>query len=86
MAHHLARSVATVCKAEAINDVVEAALKELEQDFAGDATRVAGDLEGEAELALQQVALVAELLLLGEGERVFAGLAAAAFGPCMPGG
>jgi hypothetical protein len=55
-------------------------LQELEEDFAGDAAAVAGDFKGEAELPLEEPVLVAELLFLGEGEAIFALLAAAALG------
>jgi len=76
VADHLARSTQGFREAHFLNDIVEAGLKELEQDHAGDATAAAGDLEVAAELALEDSILVAEFLLFSEGDRVIGLLAA----------
>ena len=62
--------------AEAVNHVVETALKELEQDFTGDALHGAGALEEVAELLLENAIGVLGFLLLAELNAVLGGLAA----------
>src|SRR5215210_7949691 len=76
---HLARCVPRIGEAEAIHDIVETGLKELKQDFAGNAAPGERSLEITAKLAFQQTVLVAELLLLRERDGVVALLAARTF-------
>ena len=85
MADELAGGAAGVAEAEAVDDVVETQLKELEQDFAGDAAAVGGFLEGLAELPLKQAVLELELLLLAEHHGVVGLLAAGAAGAMLAG-
>ena len=77
--NHLAGGAAGVGEAEAVDDVVEAGLEKLEEDLAGDAAAGGGDGEVAAELAFEDAVLIAQLLLLGEGDGVIGLLAAGAF-------
>ena len=68
MANHLAGATECLGEAHFLNDIVEAGLKELKEDFTGHTTAAAGDLEVAAELALEDSILVTELLFLGESD------------------
>src|SRR3954454_20054984 len=73
--NHLPRGAPRIGKAEAVDDVVETGLEKLEEDQAGHAALVGSDAEVAAELALQDAILIAELLLLGESDRILGLLA-----------
>jgi hypothetical protein len=62
--------------AQTINDVVEAALQVLEEDYTGDATGAGCLLEHVAELLLQYTIGVFSLLLLSKHDAILGGLAA----------
>jgi hypothetical protein len=66
MADHLAGATESLGEAHFLNDIVEAGLKELKEDFTGHTTAAAGDLEVAAELALEDSILVTELLFFSK--------------------
>ena len=68
MADHLAGATESLGEAHFLNDIVEAGLKELKEDFTGHTTAAAGDLEVAAELALEDSILVTELLFLSKSD------------------
>jgi hypothetical protein len=68
MANHLAGATECLGEAHFLNDIVEAGLKELKEDFTGHTTAAAGDLEVAAELALEDSILVTELLFLSKSD------------------
>ena len=67
----LAGRGAALREAEEIDGAVEARLQELEEALAGDTALFLGDLEGAAELALEQAVDEAELLLFVQADGVF---------------
>ena len=69
---------ARVGEAEAEDHVIESGFEELEEDFAGDAAFIGGDVKVATELALEDTVVVAKLLFFAEGDGVFALLAAGA--------
>ena len=79
VANHLPRGASRIREAEAEDNVIQARLEKLEQDFAGDSAAGERGLEVAAELALQDAVLVPELLLLGECDGVIRLLPARAF-------
>ena len=64
-------------EAEAMDDVIQAALHDAQQRFAGVFRRARGQREVAAELALEDAVEALELLLFAEADAVFARLAAA---------
>ena len=76
MRNHLARGAQGFGESELVNDVVEASLEKLKQDFTGDPALARRELEVAAELALKDAILVAKLLLFGQRQRVVGQLAA----------
>ena len=85
VADELACSVAAVGEAEAIDDVVEAALQHLEKDFAGDAAAAGGLFKEPAELLFEHAVLIPEFLLFREGDGIVGELLASAAGTVLAG-
>ena len=74
----LASAASGVGESEAEDDVIESGFEELEENFAGDATFIGGDVKVATKLAFEDAVLVAKLLFFAEGDGVFALLAAGA--------
>ena len=68
VADHLTGTTECLGEAHFLNDIVEAGLKELKEDFTSHTTATAGDLEVAAELALKDSILVTEFLFFGKSD------------------
>ena len=85
MRNHLTRGAEGFRETKLLDNVVQAGLKELKQDLAGDSTLAQGQLKIAAKLPLEHAVLVAELLLFGERQGVIRQLAPGALWSMLAG-